>query len=277
MPSPRADDPRATRPSIPIVVAFFGRAPLWLPAFLLSCRENRDVRWFLYTDFEVAGAFPPNVTLRRTDLQELSQRTSDVLGTKVEIQQAWKVNDLKPAYGLIFADDLQPFDFWAQADLDIVWGDIRHFITDSILSENDIVSSRSGRASGHFNLYRNTPEINRTFELIPNVAQAIANPQYLHLDERELTRHLKQRLRRTPRDSAPRVHWPQELTLDAAYQRALGNDQGLWWRNGKTFGAEGQEVMYVHFNKLKKDMTVINFEYDDAPAAFMIDRRGFSA
>ena len=73
------------------------------------------------------------------------------------------------------------------------------------------------------------------------------------------------------------MHWPQELTLDAAYQRALGNDQGLWWRAGKTFGAEGQELMYVHFNKLKKDMTVINFEYDDAPTAFMIDRRGFSA
>ena len=67
-----------------------------------------------------------------------------------------------------------------------MWGDVRHFITDSILSENDIVSSRSGRASGHFNRYPNTPEIRPDLRVDPNVAQAIANPQYLHLDQREV-------------------------------------------------------------------------------------------
>ena len=32
--------------------------------------------------------------------------------------------------------------------------------------------------------------------------------------------------------------------------------------------------MYLHFHKLKSHMTTINFGFDDAPATFMINRRG---
>jgi hypothetical protein len=268
-------------PSLAIVVAFFGRAPLWLPAFLVSCRANRDVQWFIYTDVEPATTMPENVNWKYMNVGQLSARASDVLGAKIEIKLSFtkKIIDLKPSYGLVFADDLRSFDFWAHSDLDIVWGDVRHFVTEDILANYDIVSSRAGRTSGHFNLYRNTPAINRTFELIPDYPQAMANPEYLHLDERELTRHLKARLDKGPLESAPRVYWPEELTTDAKYQRALGEGdaEGFWWRNGKTFGAEGRELMYVHFHKLKQDMHSIDFGYEDAPSAFMISRKGFSA
>lgn len=287
---------RVARVSVAIVVVFFGRAPLWLPAYLLSCRENPDVRWFIYTDFEVASPVPPNVTLKYIEISEFNLKASEVLGTRIEIQRSSakgdsltnsdhapvnlrKGCDLKPAYGLIFADDLQPFDFWACSDLDIVWGDIRHFVTDSILKNHDIVSSRADRLAGHFTLFRNTATTNRTFELIPDVTQAMASPGYLHLDERELTRYVRDRLGSAPPDSWPRVYWREEWTTSAAYQRALGDSHadGLWWRNGKTFGAEGNELMYLHFHKLKKYMNTINFGFDDTPTAFMISRRGFSA
>lgn len=268
------------RPSIAIVVAFFGRAPFWLPAFLLSCRENRDVRWFLYTDFDVASEIPANVALKYMEVRDFSLRSSEVLGTKVEIQRSLtKICDLKPAYGLIFADDLQPFDFWACSDLDIIWGNIRHFVTDGLLQEYDIVSSRAHRLSGHFTLFRNTVQTNRTFELIPDLTEALAYPRYRHLDERELTRHLRDRLDRTPLPSWPRVYWREDLTTSAAYQRVLGDSHAdsLWWRNGRTFGADGKELMYLHFHKLKQHMTTINFGFDDTPTAFMINRKGFSA
>jgi hypothetical protein len=32
--------------------------------------------------------------------------------------------------------------------------------------------------------------------------------------------------------------------------------------------------MYLHFHKLKKHMYSINFGFEDAPATFMINRRG---
>lgn len=280
MPSVRQGELKVARPSIAIVLTFFGQAPLWLPAFLLSCRENRDVRWFIYTDFDVTSAIPANVTLKYVEIRELNLRSSEVLGTRIEIQRfPRKICDLKPAYGLIFADDLQPFDFWACSDLDIIWGDIRHFVTDSILNNYDIVSSRPSRLSGHFTLFRNTAPTNRTFELIPDFRKAMASPRYAHLDERELTRHLRDHLGRAPLHATPRVYWREEFTMSAAYQRALGDSDAdtLWWRNGKTFDAEGKELMYLHFHKLKQNMNTINFGFDDTPTAFTIDRRGFSA
>jgi hypothetical protein len=274
------------RPSIAIVVAFFGKAPLWLPAFLVSCRENPDVQWLLYTDCDVPGPLPENVTLKPMGVSELASRAADVFGTQVEIQSASakvkrvsrKACDLKIGYGEMFSEDLKPFDFWACSDLDIVWGNVRHFVTDSLLQQYDIISSRADRLSGHFTLYRNAAPFNRTFELIPDLEIAMANPKYRHLDERELTNHLRTRLESTP-PSSPRVFWQQDWTMSAAYQRSLGHepDDSLWWRDGRTFDAQGKELMYLHFHKLKGDMTTIDFGASDRPAAFRIGRKGFFA
>ena len=65
------------RPSMAIIVTFVGRAPLWLPAFLLSCRHNQDVRWLIYSDMRITLAVPANVTLRRLSLDALSRRASE--------------------------------------------------------------------------------------------------------------------------------------------------------------------------------------------------------
>lgn len=271
-----------TRPSIAIVVAFFGKAPFWLPAFLVSCRENRDVQWLIYTDDGIGDALSENVTVRHMEASELASRASDVFRTRVEIQSASaktkkvsrKACDLKIGYGTIFEEDLRNFDFWACSDLDIVWGDIRGFVTDRLLEDYDIISSRADRLSGHFTLYRNAPPFNRTFELIPDLATAMENPQYLHLDERELTNHLRAHMRSNP---SPRVYWREDWTMSAAYQRALGDGatDSLWWRDGKTFDAQGKELMYLHFHKLKESMTTIDFGFGDRPAAFKINRQGF--
>ena len=261
------------RPRIAIVVTFFGSPPFWLPAFLLSCRLNPDVTWIICTDFDLVMPLPPNVTLKRMGLCDLEARASKVLGAEIDIVKRRQICDLKPVYGLIFAEDLQPFDFWAYSDLDIIWDDVRQFITDSILEQYDIVSSRGKKLSGHFTLVRNSARTNRLFELIPDVSKRMADLRYLHLDERELTHHLKEHLASAPPHESFRVHWPRELTVDAAYQRGLGADQNLtlWWRDGKTFNSEGQEVMYLHFHKLKQTMNTINFGFDDTPVAFKVN------
>ncbi len=117
------------------------------------------------------------------------------------------------------------------------------------------------------------------FELIPDVRQAMAATRYLHLDEHELTVHLKAAIERATSATAPRVYWNKELTTNAKYQRALGDDPAaaLWWRDGRTWTAEGRELMYIHFHKLKEHMTAVNFGPADLPRAFSISRRGFIA
>ncbi len=282
----------ANVPSIAIVVVFFGQPPFWLPAFLLSCRHNPDLQWIVYSDFEIVGPLPVNVTVKQLDVPEFKRRASDVLGAPINVLRTSekpdargrvrlnlrKACDLKPAYGVIFADDLRPFDFWACSDLDIIWGDLRRFLTPALLHDYDIISSRPDRLSGHFTLYRNTEATNRAFELIPDVAAAFATPQYLHLDEHELTRHLRGYIDAHRFSGWPRIYWQHEWTTSAGLQRSVvnGSAGALWWRDGRTFTADGTEIMYVHFHKLKRDMTTINFGFTDAPAAFSIGPTGFA-
>lgn len=199
-------------------------------------------------------------------VQELNERCSRLLGTTIDIKRR-KLCDLKITYGVIFADDLRPFDFWGCSDLDIVWGDIRRFATDARLQRLEIFSSRKEKLSGHCTFYRNTPEVNRLFERIPDVRALLSTTHYEHLDERELTKYLRQ-------GGGVRVFWEEELATNAAYQRALA-DQSLTWRDGRTFGPDGRELMYVHFHKLKEEMKTIDFDLAHAPRAFRIDRNGF--
>lgn len=263
------------RPTLAIVVTYFGPAPLWLPAFLRSCRTNADVRFLVYTDFEASFPVPENVEIKHLDLEQLNARASQAVRTDIRIERAGlrKVNDLKPLCGLMFADDLRPFDWWAYSDLDIVWGDIRRFLTDDVFAEHDIISTRRHKLSGHMTLIRNTDATNHAVEIIPDVAAALANPQYLRLDERVLTHHLRERIAKREPD-APRVYWEDDLTMNSAYQRALPDDGDLWWRDGRTYDAHSRELMYLHFHKLKQHMEVIDFGFDAAPAAFSINRRG---
>ena len=266
---------KAAHPSIAIVATHFGPVPLWLPAFLLSCRDNPDVRWLIYTDIEIAGPVPANVEIRATPLQEFNVRCSDTLGTRIEVQRLPKLSDLKPAYGVIFADDLRGFDFWAYSELDIIWGRIRHFMTDRLLADHDLVSAKHFELAGHFTLFRNTERMNRLFEIMPDALATMADPHHFRLDERVFTRELLALLAGDP-STSPRIAWETELTMSAQYQRALpdGLEGNMWWCAGRTYDAECNELMYLHFHKLKSHMRTINFGFEDAPATFMINRRG---
>jgi hypothetical protein len=241
-----------------------------MPAFLLSCRANADVEWIIYTDIDPPAAAPPNVTFRRMSVQELNQRCTHVLATTIDIKRR-KLCDLKVTYGVVFADDLLPFDFWGCSDLDIIWGDIRRFATDARLQAHDIFSSRKEKLSGHCTFYRNTPEVNCLFERIPDVRTLLSTSHYEHLDERELTKYV-----RLPSRSVPRIYWEEQLATNAAYQKGL-RDESMTWNNGRTFGPDGREFMYIHFHKLKADMDTIDFDIGDTPVSFRVNRQGFLA
>ncbi len=250
-----------------------------MPAFLLSCSYNRDIDWIIYTDVEFGAGgntVPANVTFKRISLGALSARASALFGVAIDLRPR-KLCDLKIAYGRLFADDLKPYDFWTPSDLDIVWGNIRGFMTDELIAQHDILTSRRNRLSGHFTLFRNNDEMNRLYERIPDVARRMTIPKYEHLDERELTNCLADLTRSAPQQVGPRIFWREEWAPSAAYQKAMSDDDLLWWRDGRTYRVDSTEVMYIHFHKLKPTMDTINFGYGDNPRAFSISRRGILA
>ncbi|MBQ1556002.1 MAG: hypothetical protein IIZ79_00005, partial [Aeriscardovia sp.] len=62
------------------------------------------------------------------------------------------------AYGEIFEEELRGYDFWGHCDLDLMFGNIRKFLTDDILEEYDKIGDQ-----GHSTLYKNKTDINSLY------------------------------------------------------------------------------------------------------------------
>jgi hypothetical protein len=265
------------RPSVVIVNTFFGNPPPWLPAFFRSCQTNSDVHWLICCDFEAPA--PANVTMKRMDLREFNARASAVVGVPITIEPALvrKICDFKPLYGLMFADDLRAFDWWAYSDLDVIWGDVRRFVTDDLLNSHIVISPRQRKLGGHGTFWRNTEANNRTFEIVPDVVSHLTNPHYVRVDENILTHCLRERIAKSSYKARPKIYWEQEMTITAQYQKdllAAARDWQMTWRDGRAYDAEGREVMYLHFHKLVSCLSSIDFGYGDEPAHFALTRHG---
>lgn len=145
--------------SIAYLVPYFGKLPTNMPLWLLSCGANPTVDWILITDDKTDYNYPENVKVNYCSFDELKKRIQSNFDIDVEISTPWTLALFKPAYGEIFAEELKGYDFWGHCDVDLVWGNIRKFITDDILDKYDKIGFQ-----GHSLLYRNTPEVNARYK-----------------------------------------------------------------------------------------------------------------
>jgi hypothetical protein len=212
------------------------------------------------------------------------------MNISVKPEFVYKITDLKPAFGTIFEEYIKGYTFWGHCDIDIVWGDIRQFIDQEVLENFDIITSRIRRISGHFCLFRNVPEVTTTFRWIPRVAAMMQDDKHYAVDEGHITNYLFSHLKPnyfvrfkrlfTGKQAANlRVYWDKVLTTSGKHQRMIGKNPEYYlkWENGKTFGVNGEEMMYLHFHKIRKFMKSIDFDYDDRPTALSITKAGLFA
>src|SRR5690606_12993529 len=75
-----------------------------------------------------------------------------------EVFRPYKLCDYKVTYGVMFAEELQGYDYWGVCDLDMLFGDMAGVLDLHALSEYTKLFWH-----GHLTIYRNTPEVNNTF------------------------------------------------------------------------------------------------------------------
>ncbi|WXL25247.1 DUF6625 family protein [Ectopseudomonas mendocina] len=175
-------------PSICLVMPYFGKWPFWMPFFLQSCRFNPTVNWVFYSDCEELEDCPENVRLVRMSFSEYCALVSQKLGADFRPDRAYKLCDIRPAFGLIHQDDLQGYDFWGFGDIDLIYGDIRAYFTDERLSRYDLYSTHARRVSGHLCLIRNNARMREAFKQIPKWKERFCDPKHQALDEGAFTR-----------------------------------------------------------------------------------------
>lgn len=140
------------------IIPYFGKLPDSFSVFLKSCKWNPEFTWLLITDDESKFNYPDNVKKVYMTFDDLRKLVDKKLGFHVALEKAYKLCDLKPAYGLVFEEYIKNYDFWGHCDIDTVIGKIKDFITDDMLESYDKLF-----CMGHFILYKNSIENNKIF------------------------------------------------------------------------------------------------------------------
>lgn len=168
--------------SIAYLVPYFGKLPVGFKMWLLSCAANETIDWILLTDDRTEYNYPNNVKVHYCTYDSIKERIQNNFDFPIVISKPWKLCDFRPAYGEIFSDELKTYDYWGHCDMDLIFGDIRAFITDEILEKYDKIGFQ-----GHSVIYRNTPEVNQRYrnqvENAPNYKDVFTSGDGKFFDE----------------------------------------------------------------------------------------------
>ena len=166
-----------------IIIDYFGEFPKYFPFFLKSCKWNPTVNWLIHSDCKYAGEVPDNVTLNFVTWEDYKALVSDRLEINFNPSAAYKICDLKPAYGYIWADEIGQYDYWGFGDIDLVYGQIREFYTDDILAANELLSVHGWGVSGPLCILRNDWKMVTAFKYIAGWKDLFQLPDCVRFDE----------------------------------------------------------------------------------------------
>ena len=170
--------------SIAFIIFWSGDYPWYFPYFLHSCRYNPSVDFLIFTDNQDTSIhLPANVKFIPYSIEQFKADATKTLGFEVTVESEYKLCDFKPAYGLIFSDWIKNYNFWGYCDLDVIFGNIRSFMTDELLNKYDIVSARHDYLTGCFALYRNNLKMQELFKQSKDYRKVFTNPRNFFFDE----------------------------------------------------------------------------------------------
>jgi hypothetical protein len=168
---------------IVLVNVFIGDFPWFFEYFIKSCSYNPTIDFYIFCDKSYNKMLPHNVKLFYLTLEQFNILASSKLDLKISIKKAYKLCDFKPAYGVIFSEYLYDYDFWGICDIDVIFGQIREFMTDAVLLEHDVISVRADFPTGYFMLFKNKSVINNLFTRSKDYKMIFQSQKHFCFDE----------------------------------------------------------------------------------------------
>jgi hypothetical protein len=257
---------------------WFGQFPAHVELLFRSVAANYDIDVLLFTDnSESSICPPPNICVYNTTLDALQGRIRRALLSTARLTLPYKICDYRPAFGEIFAKELEPYDFWGWGDLDVIWGNLSEFMPAHAL-ERCVKIFQFGALS----FVRNSAEMNGLFrhdggldweDVMQSVEFRGFDETYgIHakIEKAGFYRHY---------DSGRADIFPY---LPRFTERVSKTSKGYLysWTNGNTYRecwADGKlsqiPVSYVHFQK--RNLPIITSRLSSIDSCFWITPNGF--
>lgn len=170
--------------SIAVLTCWYGNYPWYFPYYVHSCSFNPSIDFYIITDnLDEIPNKPDNLIIIHKTLEEIKKTASQKLGFMVNIDYPYKLCDFKPAYGFLFSEITEGYDFWGQSDLDIIYGNVRDFITQDMLNNFDFISLRQDYTTGCFALYKNNTIMNKFFMRSKDYQKVFSDSKHYCFDE----------------------------------------------------------------------------------------------
>lgn len=105
--------------NICVFIPYFGRLPNTFQYWLNSCKYNKFIDFYLYTDDTTEYDYPNNVKVIYTTLEEIKKIVVNKLNMEVWLERPYKLCDFKPAYAYIFDNIVSHYTHWGYCDVDV--------------------------------------------------------------------------------------------------------------------------------------------------------------
>ena len=279
---PALSQPGNAQPSLCLLLARWGGWPGWFALILRTMELNPTVQFHLLGDKPPKSTMPRNARFHRVRSSELVSRVRAATGVRPPkfALTGWghtaKVNDIKPLFGVLFAELLQRCEWWATMQDDMLLGSVRAFLSAELLARHDLVSPLPAPFfhSGPFMAYRNTEVVNRLWQRSADWQWMLRTPEYVTFDEwwgpaadRDNMPHVvhreaaagRVRVYTPPLWRPGRQRWMLEDFVHGPNgSRWFDESLAVVWRRGRLRAGDGvqrracDELLYAHFMHAKR-------------------------
>lgn len=144
---------------IVFIIPYFGKFNNYFNLFLRSCGKNKGLcDWLIFTNDKSSYAYPDNVKVKYISWVKMQQYIQSKFDFHIVLDRPYKLCDYKPAYGYIFEEYINDYEYWGHCDTDLIWGDFNHFWKPEIYSGYKKIFNL-----GHCTIYHNDSINNRMF------------------------------------------------------------------------------------------------------------------
>lgn len=248
--------------SILLIIPYFGKLPNYFKIFLKTVEFNKSVNFLIYTDDKTKYNYPENVEVIYTTFADFKKIVQKNFDFEISLSTPYKLCDYKPAYGDILKDKIRNFDYWGHCDIDLVFGNIRKFISDDILRKY-----RKICYLGHLTLYKNDDDTNSIYKSDDIYKRVYTTDDVLAFDESFekdsvnnifINKNIPIYNEMIFADISP-LYYDFRLYRYEEYNFQLEkkNNQIFIWDNGTLTGVINdryEEFCYVHFQKRRLEI-----------------------
>ncbi|MBO5180843.1 MAG: hypothetical protein J6B92_03010 [Paraprevotella sp.] len=252
-----------------IILPYFGKFDSLFPYWLKSCECNKDINFLIVTNDKTQYDYPHNVKVVYQEFAQLYEKIQSLYDFPISLEAPYRLCNFKPAYGEIFKEYINGYDYWGFSDCDMLFGDLRKFLPSDYEKYDKI------GAFGHLSLIKNTPENNSLYRCNDAYKIAFSVDRPLFFDEDTFPYILKKygKLIYSLKilDFMPRLKRFEVLNDDMDSKRNV-----FIFENGKVVRyclcrneVRSAEYAYIHF--LKRPITIA---LNTLPNKFLIAENG---